>query len=178
MSFKVAASDFDGTLFRNLDISTEDLSAIRNWQAAGNKLGIVTGRCYPMLMAHLKEFQLAIDFSICCNGAIIYDGDGEIIFETELPKKILLEILNEPLTAKSFHFLFEAANEIFCANLKENSWIIREKERWGFPLELITPAQISTLPKIKANNPFRKISPRVMMLMEMTNTVRTTCLAA
>lgn len=148
MNFKVAASDFDGTLFRNWTISVEDLAAIKNWRASGNKFGIVTGRAYVMLIPHLKEFNLTIDFAICENGAIIHDDTGQIIFDTELSKEILLAILNEPLAAKSLHFAFEAANKIYCANVKENSWVIREQNRWRFPLEIIDAAQISTLPKI------------------------------
>ena len=38
---KIAASDFDGTLFRERNISAEDLAAIKSWRAAGNKFGIV-----------------------------------------------------------------------------------------------------------------------------------------
>ena len=147
MNFKVAASDFDGTLFINQEISAENLSAIRNWRAAGNKFGIVTGRAYTMLPTHLKAFDLAIDFAICCNGAIIYDGAGKIIFESELPKKILLEIMREPFVQKSFHFAFETAEKVYCANVKENSWVLREKNRWKFPVEIISPAQIEILPK-------------------------------
>ena len=59
--FKVAASDFDGTLFREMKISAEDMTAIKSWQAAGNKFGIVTGRCYPMLTSRIKDFDLEID---------------------------------------------------------------------------------------------------------------------
>ena len=77
-AFKVTASDFDGTLFINKQISAKDLTAIKNWRAAGNKFGIVTGRAYIMLPEHLKEFDLSIDFAICCNGAIIHDGGGKI----------------------------------------------------------------------------------------------------
>ena len=148
MSFKVAASDFDGTLFINQQVSAENLSAIKNWRAAGNKFGIVTGRAYTMLTEHLKAFDLEIDFAICCNGAIIHDCTGKIIFETELPKKILLEIINEPFAAKSLHFAFETAEKVFCANVKPNSWVLREKDKWNFPVEIIDIAQIETLGKI------------------------------
>ena len=148
MNFKVAASDFDGTLFINQEISAENLSAIRNWRAAGNKFGIVTGRAYIMLPAHLKEFDLEIDFAICDNGAIIHDGGGKVIFETELPKKILLEIIKEPFAAKSLHFAFETAEKVYCANVNPNSWVLREQNRWNFPVEIIDSAQIEGLPKI------------------------------
>lgn len=145
-SFKVSASDFDGTLYRGEKFIAEDLDAIKNWRVAGNKFGFVTGRSYPMLIPHLKN--LTIDFAICDNGAIIFDGNGKIIFEAELDKKILLEIINEPCATKSFHYAFEAANKVYCANVKEKSWVIRESGRWNFPLEIINSAQIATLPKI------------------------------
>ena len=143
----IVASDFDGTLFRERKISSEDLSAIKNWRAAGKKFGIVTGRCYPMLTSCLKDFDLAIDFAICDNGAIIFDGDGKIIFETELTKKILLELIKDSCVAKSFHFLFGAADETFCAAVGKNSWVWREKKDWEFFLTFIDIAQVETLPK-------------------------------
>ena len=148
MSFKVAASDFDGTLFINQSITAENLSAISAWRAAGNKFGIVTGRAYIMLPHHLEEFGLEIDFAICENGAIIHDGGGKVIFETELPKKVLKTIINEPLAAKSMHFAFEAAEKVYCANVKPTSWVLRERERWKFPVDIIDAAQIDDLPRI------------------------------
>lgn len=144
---KIAASDFDGTLFRDLEISADDLSAIRAWRAAGNKFGIVTGRAFVMLKPHIKEYNLALDFVACCNGSIIYDGNGRIIFESELPKNFLLDVSDEPCAAKSLHLAFEAADEIFCSRVKENSWILREKGRWNFPVTFIDAAQVATLPK-------------------------------
>jgi len=147
MNFSIAASDFDGTLFRNQKISAEDLTAIKSWRAAGNKFGIVTGRAFVMLEPHLKAFGLDVDFNICDNGAIIYDSRGEVIFETELPKKILLDIMQEPCARKSFHFAFEAADEIFCAEVKENSWVLRESKNLVFPVTIVDAAQIETLPK-------------------------------
>ncbi|MBQ6297243.1 MAG: HAD-IIB family hydrolase [Selenomonadaceae bacterium] len=147
MSFKVVASDFDGTLFREQKFSAEDLTAIKNWRAAGNKFGLVTGRCYPMLIPHLQDVNLKIDFAICDNGAIIFDGAGKIIFETEISKEILLALFNEPFLKKSLHFLFEAADEVFCVNVKENSWVVLERPRWEFFLTTTDAAQVPTLPK-------------------------------
>ena len=147
MSFKVAASDFDGTIYRGEKISDEDLTAIKNWRAAGNKFGIVTGRAFVMLEPHLKSYALDVDFSACCNGAAIYDGNGQIIFESELPKNFLLDVMNAPCARSTFHFAFEAADEVLCVIVDENSWVLREKNRWNFPLQIIDAAQIQTLTK-------------------------------
>jgi len=147
MKFKVAATDFDGTLFINQQITPENLSAIRNWRAAGNKFGIVTGRTFVMLERHLEEFKLEVDFSICCNGAIIHDKAGKVIFETEIPRKVLLELMNEPCANKSLHFAFEAADEVFYCRTNEKSWMFREYDKWSFALTKISDEQVATLPK-------------------------------
>ena len=149
MSFKVAASDFDGTLFRGGKISSADAAAIHAWRASGNKFGVVTGRPLIMLTPCLEKFGVEVDFFVCGNGAIIHGGDGKIIFESELPKKILREIVGEPAAAKTFHFLFEAADDMFCIARDEKSWLFGEKLRWDFPMTLIDGAGvIDCLPKI------------------------------
>ena len=147
MSFKVSASDFDGTIYRGEKISDDDLTAIRAWRAAGNKFGIVTGRAFVMLAPHLKLFNVEADFAICCNGSAIYDGDGQILFESELPKNFTVDVLAEPCALPTAHFAFEAANEIFCARVKEHSWVLREKNRWNFSVTIVDDAQVATLPK-------------------------------
>ena len=147
MSFKVAASDFDGTLYRDQKIPDEDITAIKNWRAAGNKFGIVTGRAFAMLDPQLKTFGLDVDFYACCNGAAIYDGNGQIIFEGELTKEILTDIMSEPLASKSYHFAFETAEEIFAVICSEKSWILRENKNWNFSVKFIDAAQISAIPQ-------------------------------
>lgn len=147
MQIKVAATDFDGTLYRNSKITAEELWAIRNWRAAGNKFGIVTGRTFVMLERHLKEFDLDVDFSICCNGAIIHDGEGKVIFETEVPRKVLLQLMNEPCANKSLHFAFETADEVFYCKTNQQSWIFREYDQWSFALTKIDEDKVATLAK-------------------------------
>ncbi|MBR1807576.1 MAG: HAD family phosphatase [Selenomonadaceae bacterium] len=147
MSFKAAASDFDGTIYRNEKISDDDIAAVRAWRAAGNKFGIVTGRAFIMLEPLLKLFGLETDFNICCNGAAIYDGDGRIIFQAELEPKLLLDIMNEPCALPTFHFAFEAADEVFCARVQGNSWVLREEKRWNFPVTIVDDTQVPTISK-------------------------------
>ena len=43
---------------------------------------------------------------------------------------------------KSFHFLFETADDMFCVVNDENSWVLSEKLLWDFPLTLIDSAQV------------------------------------
>ena len=65
-----------------------------------------------------------------------------------MPKKILLEVINEPFAAKSLHYAFEASDVVYCAKVKPTSWVFRELKRWKFPLEFVEVEQIPTLPKI------------------------------
>ena len=78
---KIIASDYDGTINCG-GISESDSKAIAKFRAAGNKFGIVTGRCLEMalwVLFDLKKFNTPVDFVICCTGGIILSGDGEIV---------------------------------------------------------------------------------------------------
>lgn len=77
---KIIASDYDGTL-NNHGISEADKNAITAFRNAGNKFGIVTGRCTEQalwVMYDLRKAQLEVDFIICCTGAVILNSDGSI----------------------------------------------------------------------------------------------------
>ena len=66
---KIAACDFDGTLFRDGVVSEADLEAIADWRRSGNAFGIVTGRGRNTLLRDVKRFSIPYDFLICNNGA-------------------------------------------------------------------------------------------------------------
>ena len=78
---KIIATDFDGTLSYNGKVSDEDKNAIHRFRAAGNKFGIVTGRDADLAQWIKQENGLEFDYVICCTGAIIKNGDGEIIYQ-------------------------------------------------------------------------------------------------
>ena len=77
---KIISSDYDGTVNCN-GISQEDRDAIAKFRGAGNKFGINTGRDLEMALWILHDMKGEIDFLICCTGAMILDGEGNIIFE-------------------------------------------------------------------------------------------------
>ncbi|MBQ4510030.1 MAG: HAD-IIB family hydrolase [Clostridia bacterium] len=78
---KIIATDFDGTLSYNGKISDEDKSAIHRFREAGNKFGIVTGRDVDLAQWIKPENGLEYDYLICCTGAVIKNGEGEIIYQ-------------------------------------------------------------------------------------------------
>jgi HAD superfamily hydrolase (TIGR01484 family) len=78
---KIIASDFDGTLNFH-GVSAEDSEAIAKFRAKGHKFGIVTGRDLEMalwVLFDLKKANAEIDFLICCTGAVILNGKGELL---------------------------------------------------------------------------------------------------
>lgn len=73
---KLIASDFDGTIFIDEKIKTEDIRAIRDFQDKGNLFGIVTGRTYHSLFV-LIEGKIDPDFVIANNGSHIFVKNGK-----------------------------------------------------------------------------------------------------
>lgn len=77
---KLIASDFDGTIFIDEKIKTEDIKAIRDFQDKGNLFGIVTGRTYHSLFV-LIEGKMDPDFVIANNGSHIFAKNGKDMTE-------------------------------------------------------------------------------------------------
>lgn len=91
---KIVASDFDGTLYRNGDVSREEIKAVSEWRKNGNLFGIITGRNYASLREDLDKFDIEYDFIISTNGALIRDGQGNVLKSFEADSDIAKEIVN------------------------------------------------------------------------------------
>ena len=142
---KIAASDYDGTLFRKRTISDETIQGVRAWRAAGNKFGMVSGRDYGMLIPQLKHYGVGYDFAICNNGGIIRDETGKVIYQANIDSQILRDISQEPPVRNSFHFAFSAKDVTYLCHESEGSWIKREAKEWDFPIIKIEETDIINL---------------------------------
>ena len=145
---KIGASDYDGTLFRQQTISSEDVEGVRAWRKAGHKFGVVSGRDYGMLMPQLEHYGIESDYAVCNNGGIIFGKDGEPLWQGSIPLAVLARIVKEPCVDKSFHYAFSAVDKTYLYHEGEGSWIMREAKEWDFPIEKITEADIEKLPRI------------------------------
>lgn len=101
---KVAASDYDGTLFREDRIAKSDAEAIRKWREAGHKFGVVSGRDHGMLVPQLQHYGVGYDYLACNNGGIICTADGKVLWEAKIAPEMLAELTQLPRVRKSFHF--------------------------------------------------------------------------
>jgi HAD superfamily hydrolase (TIGR01484 family) len=97
---KILGSDFDGTLTAG-GITEAKLSAIRGWQAAGHKFGIISGRGADLLPTLKRDYPaLHLDFYAACNGGYISDGEGRILWE-RVCRRVTAETLLGELFEKS-----------------------------------------------------------------------------
>lgn len=103
---KVAASDYDGTLFRGDIITARDAEAIRKWRAAGHKFGVVSGRDHGMLMPQLKHYGVEYDYLACNNGGLISDAQDRVLWEARIEPAVLKAVSKLERVRKSFHFPF------------------------------------------------------------------------
>ena len=142
---KIAASDYDGTLFRDRTISKASVQGVRAWRAAGNKFGMVSGRDYGMLTPQLKHYGIEYDFIISNNGGIIRDATGKVIFQASIDSQTLRAISLEPLVNESFHFAFSAKDTTYLCHESDGSWIMREAKEWDFPITKIIESDILNL---------------------------------
>ena len=142
---KIAASDYDGTLFRKGTISDETIQGVHDWRAAGNKFGMVSGRDYGMLIPQLKHYGVEYDFAICNNGGIIRDKSGKVIYQANINSQTLKDMSQDPFVKKSFHFAFSAKDVTYLCHESEGSWITREAKQWDFPIININESDIQTL---------------------------------
>lgn len=104
---KIAASDFDGTLYvEGKGVTAMDISAIQRWRAAGNKFGLVTGRGLSFILAGIEPYDLPYDFLVCTNGAVVFDADRRLLSAWRLDHTVLDELMADPFVEDSHYVLF------------------------------------------------------------------------
>lgn len=77
---KLFGSDYDGTMCVAKQYEEGLNDAIKAFQAAGNKFGIVTGRSLGTLEHEVKVNQIPVDFLVSNNGGIV-KIDGKLLYE-------------------------------------------------------------------------------------------------
>lgn len=91
---KLIASDMDGTLLDpSMEISAENIAAIKYAQSKGVEFMVATGRNRKEAIAPLKE--AGIDCAmITLNGAQIYDQTGNSLFSIPISRESALTLIN------------------------------------------------------------------------------------
>lgn len=73
------ATDLDGTLLRNNEISVPDLEAVKKLSEAGHLVVVSTGRPYNGVEWLLDRYGLEPEYLVLANGALILDRERNVI---------------------------------------------------------------------------------------------------
>jgi hydroxymethylpyrimidine pyrophosphatase-like HAD family hydrolase len=101
---RVAATDYDGTLYIDGRVGDDALGAIRLWRERGNAFGIATGRCLALVNCEIERWGIPFDFLVCVNGAAIYDDGARLLGSAVIPNEFIADILRHPSALASYHY--------------------------------------------------------------------------
>lgn len=87
------ASDFDGTLLRQKQVSDEDRAAIAAWQKAGHIFCLCSGRAPQAAAEEMQKWGLSPDLLITGNGSSALKKDGTFAFRHPFPAEHLPALL-------------------------------------------------------------------------------------
>lgn len=92
---KLIAIDLDGTLLNsNHQISNKDIFTIKKAQSLGITVVISTGRTFDSAISILKDHNIDVPYLITCNGSIINDFNGNILYSFPVDKKSLEKVIS------------------------------------------------------------------------------------
>lgn len=92
VNVRILGSDYDGTLNHN-GIDEEKKQAIREWRNAGNVFALISGRGRQNVLELYHKEQFPCDYLIACNGAVIMDADGAVLFEAPCDGRLAVPLL-------------------------------------------------------------------------------------
>ena len=133
--YPLIISDFDGTLLRSdCTISKRTRMAIDDYQRAGGKFAVCTGRTMDSILPRVKELGLKGVVS-CFQGSVVVDIEsGELVVDGAIPQDGALEIC-QFLETLGMHIHVYALEEYY-AN-KENALLRRYEELSGVKAKVV-----------------------------------------
>lgn len=87
---KIIVSDFDNTFYT--DRYEDNVKLIKEFVEKGNKFIIATGRPIYLLNPSIEGYNLDCSYIVCNDGGVIFDPDGNKIFEENIENAIAKEI--------------------------------------------------------------------------------------
>lgn len=142
---RIAATDYDGTLYLQGEVSAHTLAVVRDWRRRGNFFGLVTGRDLGMIRHEIERWQIPFDFLVCCNGATLYDANFHELQRRNIPSALIRPILAHPMTTDSFHCEFSVAGYT-------RLWLRSPKSRFsqlGVPYLAITEREAQAMDNVQ-----------------------------
>ena len=122
---KILASDLDGTLFREQEISKNDISALKKLKDNGHKFIISTGRNLRGVKEIFKDYKdVDADYLVLCNGALVLDGNFEVVYNKRIDSVTATKIIKDFIDDENICFVFICfcTNYIFFTNNGKYKW--------------------------------------------------------
>lgn len=94
-AMKIAAFDFDGTIFFDGRIPDTIGEAIHRWQEAGYLAVAATGRSLTAAEYVLRGYDIRFDYSVLYTGAVVTDRAGAVLHETYLDTPTVQRVVAE-----------------------------------------------------------------------------------
>lgn len=92
---KLLATDLDGTIINNDQVTRRDKEAILKLQGEKKLLVVSTGRPYNGVQMLKNEYKIFADYYVLLNGALIVDNLGTKIKQEVIQKDIVKSIVDE-----------------------------------------------------------------------------------
>lgn len=92
---KLLASDLDGTLIFNGEISSGDIESIKKFRSENNIFGVSTGRPYNGVSFLTRDYGIEIDFYVLLNGALVLDKNLNVLKHEKIPFDVVKNIFEE-----------------------------------------------------------------------------------
>ena len=139
MSYKLIVTDMDGTLLNDVhEISDENKKALKLVAKKGVKVAIATGRIYESTIKYAKELEINTPI-ICCNGALIKEENGKIIYENKIDQDICNKII-DVLDKNNIYYQCFTDNTIFTSYI--NEWLRKYQMQEGLNIKIIESSNI------------------------------------
>ena len=110
---KLIVSDFDNTFYS--DNYEENIILINEFVNKGNLFVIATGRPFDLLKKDIQNKNIAFEYLICTDGAVVYDKDFNILKLDYMNKLVALKILEELKENKNIEKVYlNIENDFIC----------------------------------------------------------------
>lgn len=136
----LVASDFDGTLFINKDITEKDINAIYNFRQQGNKFVICTGRAINSVLKELNNYKIPFDYIIGVNGVIAVDKDLKVIYHHEINLSTVNKIQDILFhhDIKDYHLSNGLDFDVIVGNSSLNDYKVDKSRIRGYYIDVTT----------------------------------------
>ncbi len=147
MAYKLIVTDMDGTLLNEEhEISSFNKLALKKAADKGIEIAIATGRIYESAIKYARELGINTPM-ICCNGALIKEENGNIIYEEPINHKQCEEIISILEKHKIYYQCF-TDNTIFTPYI--NEWLKKYQMQEDLNITIIESKDIKN--QIKGKN--------------------------